>query len=129
MSQKGKLLKKLDFTQDITLKRNLTIHELAVADSLSNVFPALEVALRWERHYNPSDLEVGEIIQLNGIEIGISGLEKQFDDRLRGKPGTYSVMLDLQGRWVNSSFRITEAMQNGEDVYLAEESLEENHAQ
>ena len=103
------------------IKYNLTASELAPADELSSIYKEFSVDLRWERRSHDSPLNTGEVRQIDGMESGISGWEKEFDDRLRGKPGTFSVMLDRHGKWINSTFRIIEPAQAGEDIFLDEE--------
>jgi len=54
----------------------------------------------------------------NGIQKGISGAEKEFDEKLSGRPGRFRVMLDRNGRWMADSLRIEEAGEPGEDITL-----------
>lgn len=111
----------------MVIKYNLTAEELTAADELAEQYSELDVSLRWERRSAVSLPAIGEVMQLDGMEYGISGLEKKFDDTLRGTPGTFSVMLDRHGRWVNSTFRILTAPCNGKDVYSDEEVPEKDH--
>lgn len=104
-----------------TIKYNLTAAELEKADQLAEKFPELDVELRWERRHKYFTPSLGEVHQTDNCEVGISGWEKTFDHILRGKPGKFTVMLDRHGRWVNSTFRITAAAVNGEDLFLSEE--------
>ena len=102
----------------IIIKYNLTGDELEKADDLSEKYPFLAVELRWERRYSAFDPRLGEVRQTGGIEEGISGWEKEFNTRLRGKEGTFTVMRDRRGRWMNSTFRIVTPPQSGEDIFL-----------
>ena len=111
----------------MVIKYNLTAEELTAADELAEQYSELDVSLRWERRSAVSLPAIGEVMQLDGMEYGISGLEKKFDETLRGTPGTFSVMLDRHGRWVNSTFRILTAPRNGKDVYSDEEVPEKDH--
>jgi cell division protein FtsI/penicillin-binding protein 2 len=61
------------------------------------------------------------------MEHGISGWEKEFDHILRGTPGTFTVMLDRRGRWINSTFRIVTPPSGGKDIYLSELLPEKDH--
>lgn len=100
------------------IKYDLTINELEAADKLAQEYKELDVHLRWERCFDKPSGELGEVRQEKGQEIGISGYEAQYDAQLRGTPGVYSVMLDRRGRWIDSTFRIKQQPQNGQDVYL-----------
>ncbi len=110
----------------VVIKYNLTANELAAADMLAERYSEFDVALRWERRCADPPPELGEVRQTDGMEEGISGWEKEFDDILSGTPGTFTVMLDRYGRWVNSTFRIVTPPQSGKDVYLSEELPEQN---
>lgn len=108
-------------TLPIIIKYALTGDELEKADDLAEKYPSLAVELRWERRCSATDPRLGEVRQTGGTEEGISGWEKEFNDRLRGREGTFSVMCDRRGRWMNSTFRIITPPQSGEDIYLSEE--------
>ncbi len=106
----------------LVLKYNLTAAELCAADELSRKYRHLSVELRWERRIADSSFDCGEVRQINGMEVGISGLEKKFDKLLRGTPGEFTVMLDRHGNWMNSTFQITVPPRRGEDIFLEEDS-------
>ena len=118
------LVDKIVSSRTSVIKFDLTANELAAADRLCNIYPALEIELRWERRIKYDHPQLGKVRQINGIERGISGWEAEFDDTLRGHPGKFSVMLDRRGRWIDSTFRITQPSRSGQDVYLSEESPE-----
>ena len=100
------------------IKYNLTARELIAADQLSMQYPEFAVELRWERLSDHAISTQGEVRQINGMEYGISGLEKEYESRLRGTPGRFTVMLDRHGRWINSTFRIISPPVPGEDIFL-----------
>ena len=54
----------------------------------------------------------------NGVQTGISGLEKEYEPILAGRPGRFRVMLDRQGRWMADSLRIEDGGEPGKDVTL-----------
>ena len=109
------------------IKFNLTAEELASADSLAEKYREFDISLRWQRHHTAPSPELGEVCQIDGMEHGVSGWEKKFDSILQGKPGTFTVMLDRHGKWINSTFRIKIPPRNGNDVYLSEELPEKDH--
>ena len=111
----------------LIIKYNLTADELAGADELAARYSEFEVVLRWERRCAAPVPELGEVRQINGMEHGVSGWEKEFDHILKGTPGTFTVMLDRHGRWVNSTFRIINPAAGGGDVYLSEQAAEEEN--
>lgn len=101
------------------VKYNLSARELDLADKLSSRFGEFSVELRWERRCNEFDENIGEVRQINGMEVGISGMEKEYDNILRGTPGKFTVMLDRRGRWINETFRIITPPEAGRDIYLS----------
>ena len=111
----------------LIIKYNLTADELAGADELAARYSEFEVVLRWERRCAAPVPELGEVRQINGMEHGVSGWEKEFDHILKGTPGTFTVMLDRHGKWINSTFRIQTPPRSGKDVYLSEELPENDH--
>ena len=118
-----------NFYQPLILKTNLTAAELEKADQLCENHPEFHISLRWERRIAATWEDIiGEVRQIDGVEVGISGLEKKYDSLLRGTPGQFTVMLDRHGHWINSTFRIVKAAENGEDLLLtaAEESDNES---
>ena len=102
------------------IKYNLTARELALADELSSRCGEFDVELRWERFHEKFSHEIGEVRQINGMESGISGLEKEYDHLLRGTPGKFTVMLDRHGKWINQTFRIITPPAAGQDIYLSD---------
>lgn len=108
------------------IKYNLTADELARADELSSCCSEFNVELRWERFHKEFSNEIGEVRQINGMESGISGLEKEYDHLLRGQPGQFTVMLDRHGKWINQTFRIVTPPVAGKDIYLSDEDGAEN---
>ena len=108
----------------LVVKYNLTADELAGADALAEQYSEFEIILRWERRNSIHTPELGEVHQINGMEYGISGWEKEFDHILQGTPGTFTVMRDRHGRWVNSTFRIIKPPTGGSDVYLSDQEPE-----
>ena len=51
-----------------------------------------------------------------GDEVGISGLEREYDMELSGRPGRMTVMLDRNGNWCGDTLRITRQPENGKDI-------------
>ncbi len=100
------------------LKTNLTAAELEIADELNESYPELDIVLRWERRIAANRTDLGEVRQIDSAEIGISGLEKEYNSYLQGTPGKFEVMLDRHGRWLNTTFRIITPPKNGNDLYL-----------
>lgn len=116
-------------THDRVIKYNLTGSELIEADKLCRIHPALTVDLRWERHHSDAEATdiLGEVRQINGMEIGISGIELEFEDDLHGTAGKFIVMLDRHGRWLDQTFQIIQNPCNGDDIVLTDGSeLEES---
>ena len=54
----------------------------------------------------------------NPMMRGIDGWEREFDERLRGRPGIFRVMLDRSGNWVSGTLEVIRKPEHGEDVRL-----------
>ena len=50
--------------------------------------------------------------------VGVSGWERQYDFRLRGRDGGYQVMLDRRRKWIDATWKMTSSPVPGEDVVL-----------
>ena len=48
----------------------------------------------------------------------MSGWEKEFDRQLRGTDGTFRVLLDRNGNWIENSWEIREMPEKGRDVQV-----------
>ncbi|MBQ7206886.1 MAG: hypothetical protein IJS01_03710 [Lentisphaeria bacterium] len=57
---------------------------------------------------------------------GVSGWERQYDFRLRGRDGAYQVMLDRRRKWIDATWKMTRPPVAGEDVVLP---IELEHAE
>ncbi|MFK7873416.1 MAG: penicillin-binding protein 2 [Oligoflexales bacterium] len=106
----------------ITLKRNLSIHEVSLIESNKFLLPGVEVNIVPRRDYHPyapphmigylgevsrKDLDRSEDLKLKdpyrpGDLIGKQGLESTWEHYLRGKRGTQLVQVDAFGRQTNS---------------------------
>jgi penicillin-binding protein 2 len=103
--------------ESVLIKENATIHDIAWIEAHSLEFPLLHIEQRPQRHYPENGLlahvlgYVGEISsrQLEvpeykdkgfkpGDVIGKEGLEATYDQFLRGRDGSRTVMVDSLGR-------------------------------
>jgi penicillin-binding protein 2 len=103
--------------ESLLIKENASIHDIAWIESHSLEFPLLHIEQRPQRHYPENGLlahvlgYVGEIsapqLELpkyknNGFKpgdlIGKEGLEATYDQFLRGRDGSRTVMVDSLGR-------------------------------
>lgn len=83
--------------------------------------PALELMAYFVRHRHPTlsvQQRLGNVVQADGMEVGISGAEHDNDSLLRGRPGLYRVMLNPDGSWKTETWEQIRDMQPGYDVYL-----------
>jgi cell division protein FtsI/penicillin-binding protein 2 len=61
---------------------------------------------------------IGSVRVTEGGSMGVSGYEKRFDGKLRGRSGVFQVMVDRRGRWIPGTWREMTKPVNGEDVSL-----------
>ena len=71
---------------------------------------------RADAHRLPVPL--GRIRIEEGVEVGVSGLERLHDHLLRGRPGRYRVMVDKHGDWVPGTWEQVQGGRPGDDVHL-----------
>lgn len=103
--------------QAILIKENATIGDIAWVEAHSLEFPSLQIEQRPQRHYPANGLlahvlgYIGEIsssqlesdeYKINGYKagdvIGREGLEATYDEFLRGREGSQTVIVDSLGR-------------------------------
>ena len=103
--------------------RNLTPGQMEKWADVVRHYPAyVSIRTRIQRkrvEYLSVRNQLGEcVVDRNGVQTGISGLEKEYDPILSGRPGRFRVMLDRNGRWMAESLRIEESGEPGQDVTL-----------
>lgn len=103
------------------LRRDLSPVQLESLDKCVSRNPSLAIHSRLERvAVNLAGIrpKLGEVALENGRQIGVSGLEKEYDAILAGKPGRYEVMLDRYRNWIESTLVLTTPAEAGHDVKL-----------
>ncbi len=84
-------------------------------------FAALSIAPRTERivFENPVVKRIiGDLELKNGVNIGTSGIEKQYNKQLSGTALIYEIMIDKKGKKILSSYRELQNLKLGKDVIL-----------
>ncbi len=113
----------------VLLKRNLSTQELLALEAFIKSHREYQLKSRVERiRVNHPVVRgyLGSVEQSDGILVGTSGLEAEYDEVLRGKPGRFEVMLDRRRNWIPGSWKQLEEPIQGKDVVLSEtlETLE-----
>ena len=109
--------------QFLLLKKDIPPDAILKIEPLLRACPELSVVPRMVRRTaeSPGLREaLGETRPEAGSPAlrGISGLERQYDDALAGKPGKFRVMLDRRGNWVSGTVEILLPAENGKDITL-----------
>ena len=107
--------------RDVMLRDGLSGTEVLVVSRLRTELGGLDVRSYTVRHHTSvSALApiIGAIQVIDGREHGISGAERTHDTVLSGRPGRFQVMVDRQGKWKPETWRKTEEVCPGNDVYL-----------
>jgi len=107
----------------LAIRKGMAPHEIELCQKELSSFPELKIKPRLERRviaYPEAKAIIGEISAENGeLKMrGISGAEREFDARLSERAGSFVVMLDRKGNWVDGSLRIKKQPKNGENVSL-----------
>ena len=106
----------------LELARDLPAEDAARLETLANQVPGLEITAGFRRHVVPEPgwrEYIGRVAHgADGTEVGLSGVEQEYDDILRGLPGTFHVMLDKDGRWLPETWQKVSDLRPGLDVQL-----------
>ena len=94
--------------------------ELTAAQTKELAVKGIRFGAKFQRHHDAAaiDLNLGNVKLNQGIEIGISGLEQEYDYLLQANYGVIMVMLDKKGQWIPLSFQEIIETQAGQDIYL-----------
>ncbi len=108
--------------QRLELARDLPVERAIRLETLTDQVPGLEISAGFRRHLAPEPgwrEYLGRVAHgIDGSEVGLSGIEREFDDILRGQPGTFRVMLDKDGRWLPETWQKVGELRPGLDVQL-----------
>ncbi|RMF97150.1 MAG: penicillin-binding protein 2 [Candidatus Schekmanbacteria bacterium] len=127
-------------TKAVILRRGITRNEVARIEENSDIFKQIEIIVAEKRFYPFRDL-ASQVIGYTGFPssediaekkrlslntfIGKSGIEKYYDELLRGKDGWYAVLKDTYGRIKKTSSFAGEEIQRlsvqpeaGKDIQL-----------
>ena len=113
--------------QRLELARDLSVERAIRLEALADQVPGLEISSGFRRHLTPTPGwrdYIGRVTHgEDGSEVGISGVEREFDDILRGQPGAFHVMLDRDGRWLPETWQKVSDLRPGLDVQLPMRTL------
>lgn len=108
--------------QRLRLAQDLPVAQAMELESLADQVPGLEISAAFRRHLVADPRLRQYLGQVrtgpDGTEVGVSGIELEHDDILRGLPGTFEVMLDKEGRWLPETWRKVGELRPGFDVQL-----------
>ncbi len=103
------------------LARNLDPKAVISLKKAENTVDGLRVRSRFVRHRHPAPRIrriLGRVVVRDGMEIGVSGAEKDHDALLSGVPGQYTIMVDRHGNWLPETWRSLRDVRPGYDVSL-----------
>jgi penicillin-binding protein 2 len=109
------------------LKREISPEKILALEPLLTKFPDLKIFPRTERRvvdYAEVRNYIGRVEFKDGNQLGVSGIEKDYDNILAGTCGIYEVMLDRHKNWVQGTWLLKRKAVPGNDVKL-DVSLEE----
>jgi len=112
----------------VPVLENLTFQQMAWMEAHRKEFPELFTEIEPQRHYPYADLfahtvgyigepTVAEARKLETLQkVGKSGIEKQYDNQLRGRDGIRRIVVDSRNRYIRTQ-RVREPV-HGQDVTL-----------
>ena len=107
--------------EEVRLIDAVTPEQFARLGDVCTRHPAFRLEAYFVRQTYPAAAlrrELGAVTRRNGMEIGVSGLERVHDSLLRGRPGMYRVMVNPLRAWVPETWEQLRDMTPGYDVYL-----------
>ena len=99
---------------------NLTLEQLGMTIELGLLKDMKITAIPSRKYLNNKTLNeyIGRTVYEKNDLLGVSGIEKIYNDHLTGTPGKFRVMKDKNGKWLKSSWQEIIQMKPGEDLYL-----------
>lgn len=112
-----------------TLARDIGVEAASYIEEHNHELPNLSVETRVVRNYPYGPIAshifgyIGEISELRhgyslGDQIGLTGIEKQYESYLKGQNGIEYLEVDVKGREIRKLHERTEAAVAGSDIYL-----------
>jgi penicillin-binding protein 2 len=122
----------------IAVSDNLSWHQVSSIEVNAPDLPGVSIEVRQRRRYTQarttahvigyvaapaeSDLNGDPILQFPGFRIGKSGVERQYDEILRGKHGTKTVEVNAVGRIIQEKKEYRKEPAVGKDLVLSIDS-------
>ena len=106
---------------EICLQKDISPTIQAKCAELIRHFPEIKLhsrVIRVYAHYPELQKYIGRTTNKKGVITGISGLEIQYDDLLRGKNGYFTVMTDRLGKWIPGTWKEKQKPLPGKDLIL-----------
>ena len=99
---------------------NLSAEDMLKLKSFVDYHDSFEIVSVFTRKYHNRKLmaKIGLTKMLSNQLVGVSGYEKYFDHRLKGKDGRYQVRVDNAGNWIPGTWKEITRPVAGFDVYL-----------
>jgi cell division protein FtsI/penicillin-binding protein 2 len=111
---------RLFLDQEIILCQDLTSQEFADLATLAPPNVDFNVESYSNRHRTTLRTlreRLGTTVVQDGIEVGVSGFEKRYDELLRAKPGVIRVFVSESGKKIRGTREILSHVRPGYDVY------------
>jgi len=125
-----KVIPELEYQEnktEICLQKNIPPRIHLKCAELIRYFPEIELRSRVIRIYvDDPEIEryLGKTENRDGILRGISGLEIQYNELLKGKNGYFTVMANRVGKWIPGTWEEKQKAVPGEDLILEESFVE-----
>jgi penicillin-binding protein 2 len=119
----------------ISVTDNLSWHQVSSIEVNTPDLPGVSIEVRQRRRYTQgrtnahiigyvaapaeSDLTGDPILQLPGFRIGKSGVERQYEETLRGRHGTKTVEVNAVGRIIQEEKKDRKEPEPGKDLVLS----------
>ena len=108
--------------KSISIKEELSPGEILKLRSYLQSNSRFRIRSNFRREYARNDAEALKIIGRTRVieskEVGISGLENEYNARLTGIDGRYRVMVDKDNTWISATWDEIQSPFPGFDVYV-----------
>ena len=101
--------------------RNLVPKQVSALEKFIYLHQELQITPRIQRKvvdYPKVRIYIGKVKIVKRQLVGISGVEKLYDQALNGTPGKYKIMLDRNKNWIKNSGKLINLAVPGKDIKL-----------
>ncbi|MCH2206451.1 MAG: hypothetical protein MK132_11335 [Lentisphaerales bacterium] len=116
-------ISRMSQSENVVLHENLSLDQMKKFVKVFGVNRDLFIKMSFSRKKMVKDRKnmIGEVQLVDGNYVGVSGLEKKYNQQLRGQDLVYETLVDKRGDVILKTFNEIQKLQTGQDIFLKEE--------